>query len=337
MIGRRSVLGGLASLPLLSGQAFAAPLPTVGKIERIDPALDAIIDAASPIEVIADGIRWADGPVWVPKGGYLLFTDVPANIVYRWKPGGGKETFLSPAGLQTPIPATIREAGLNGLALDRSGTALLAADSGTRAIVRVDLATKKRTILADRFEGKRFNSPNDLCLAKSGAIYFTDPTYGLAQGDTSPLRELPHNGLYRLDPDGKVALIDGSHRRPNGVALSPDNKRLYLAQSDEDAPEVFVYDLGPDGMPTGSRRFIDMSKEHAAGLPGLPDGMKVGATGTIFASGPGGIHICAPDGKVMGIVGTGKSAANCCIGEDGRTLFITSSDKVVRVRLKARQ
>ncbi len=337
MIGRRALIGGMASLPLLSRSAFATSLPRIGKIERLDPALDAIIDSASPIEVIADGIRWAEGPVWVRKGSYLLFTDVPANLVYRWKPGGRKEPFLSPSGLQTPIPATIREAGLNGLALDRSGTALLAADSGTRAIVRIDLTTKKRTILADRYQGKRFNSPNDLCLAKSGAIYFTDPTYGLAQGDTSPLRELTHNGLYRLDPDGKVTLIDGSHRRPNGIALSPDNGRLYLAQSDEDAPEVFVYDLGPDGMPTASRRFIDMRKELAAGLPGLPDGMKVGTTGTIFASGPGGIHICSPEGKVLGIVGTGKAAANCCIGEDGRTLFITSSDMVARVRLKARQ
>lgn len=336
MIARRALLGGLASLPMLSGAARAAALPTVGKIERFDAGLDAVIDPAAPIEVIAQGIRWAEGPLWVAKGGYLLFTDVPANVVYRWRPGGKAEPFLSPAGLQTPIPATIREAGLNGLTLDRGG-ALLGADSGTRAIVRVDLATRRRTILADRYEGKRFNSPNDLCVAPDGAIYFTDPTYGLAGGDESPLRELSQSGVYRLTPDGKVALVDGSHRRPNGIALTRDGKTLYLAQSDEDAPEVFAYDLGADGMPTASRRFRDMRKERAAGLPGLPDGMKVGASGHVFASGPGGIHICAPDGTLLGIVSTGKAIANCCFGEDGRTLFLTSSDMVAKVRLKARQ
>lgn len=337
MIARRTLIAGLAGLPLIARPAWAAAtLPTVGKIERRDPALDAIIDVTAPIEVIAQGIHWAEGPVWVPQQRCLLFTDPPANIAYRWRPGGKAEPFLSPAGLQTPIPGTIREAGLNGLTLDRSG-ALLGADSGTRAIVRIDLTTRRRTILADRYEGKRFNSPNDLCVAASGAIYFTDPTYGLAEGDASPLREVNHTGLYRLTPDGKVTLIDGSHRRPNGVALSPDGKTLYLALSDDVAPEIIAYDLGRDGLPTGSRRFRDMRKELGEGLPGLPDGIKVGSGGILFATGPGGVYICAPDGTVLGLVSTGKAIANCCFGEDGKSLFLTSSDMVAKVRLKVKQ
>jgi gluconolactonase len=211
---RRGLLAGMAALPFVPGIALGE---TVGGITRLDPALDALIDVASPIEVIATGFKWAEGPVWVKKGGYLLFSDVPANVAYRWKAGEGAKPFLSPSGLAGPIPAGIREAGSNGMVVDAHG-ALLMADSGTRAIARVDLATKKKTIVVGAFEGKTFNSCNDLALGRDGIIYFTDPPYGLSDGDASPLKQLAFNGVYRVNADGSdVSLIDKSLKRPNGI------------------------------------------------------------------------------------------------------------------------
>ncbi|UYY58254.1 SMP-30/gluconolactonase/LRE family protein [Sphingomonas sp. S2-65] len=307
--------------------AFAAPA-----VQRFDPELDRIVSVDAKLEVIASGYRWTEGPAWVRDGDYLLFSDVPANVVHRWSRASGASPFLSPSGLAGPIPASIREAGSNGLVIDGRGR-LVMADSGTRAIARVDLKTKRKTILADRYQGKRFNSCNDLVIARSGAIYFTDPPYGLTEGDASPLKEMKANGVYRLNPDGSVVQIDGSLTRPNGVGLSPDQRTLYIAQSDEQHPVILAYALDPAGLPQGSRVLADFRSGVDAKLPGLPDGMKVGASGHLFASGPGGIHILAPDGRRLGLISTGKAIANCCFGEDGRTLFLTSSDSVARIRL----
>jgi gluconolactonase len=329
MIARRTILASLAAMPVA---AIAARTADVGSITRLSPALDRIIAPSATVQRLADGFKWAEGPVWMPQGGYLLFTDPPANIVYRWQAGRGAQPWLSPAGLQDTVPAGVREAGLNGLAIDKAGH-LIAADSGTRAIVRIDPNTRRRTILADRFEAKRFNSPNDLCIAPSGIIYFTDPSYGFTLGDASPLRELSHNGLYALSPDGKVTLIDGSHRRPNGVALSPDGRTLYLALSDDSQPEVHAYTLDDKGRPTHHRLFHDMREQHAKGMPGLPDGIKVARSGHVFATGPGGVHILTPDGELLGVVSTGKAVANCCFGQNGGSLFLTSSDMLAVVPL----
>lgn len=330
--GRRTFMGGIAALAL-TGTADEKPGQKVGRVERIDPALDRIIDPAATMTIIATGLRWAEGPTWVNRDNMLLFGDPGANIVYQWRKGGKATPFLSPSGLQTPVPPALREPGLNGIAIDANG-ALIGADSGTRAIVRVDMKTRARTILADRFQGKRLNSPNDLCLARSGAIYFTDPTYGLREGDTSPLRELAHCGLYRLDPDGTVSLIDGAYRRPNGVALSPDERTLYLALSDEVMPEVRAYTLDDRGAATAQRLFYDMRAQFAAGLPGLPDGIKVMEDGSIFATGPGGVHVLTSEGQAIGLISTGRAVANCCIGMGGRALFLTSKDIVAMLPLR---
>lgn len=330
--GRRAVIVGLGAG--LACSAGLAQLPAVGSagITRLDPRLDRIIPPDAKIEVLASGYRWSEGPVWVPQGEYLLFSDVPGNVVHRWDRANGAKPFLSPSGLQGPVPATIREAGANGLALDRQGRLLLA-DSGSRALVRVDLATRQRTVIADRFEGKRLNSPNDLVVTKSGAIYFTDPTYGLAGMDESPVRELDFAGLYRLDPDGKLTVLDRTQRKPNGIGLSPNERTLYLALSDRERPHILAYSLDARGMPAGVRVFRDMRREQDAGLPGAPDGMDVAPGGHLFASGPGGIHVLTPDGDLLGIIGTGKPIANTCVGEGGQSLFITASDQLCRVPL----
>lgn len=333
---RRHVLAGLAVLPIGScAHRAGPPANTVGGVTRLSPALDAVVDADTPVEVLSTGYRWAEGPVWVRKGSYLLFSDPPNNVIHRWTPGGGTQKFITPSGLQTPVPATLREAGANGLAIDAAGR-LVFADSGTRALARLDLGTGRREILVDRFDGKRFNSPNDVAIARSGAVYFSDPPYGLAEGDTSPVKELGFNGLFRWSPDGGVRLLDSSHRRPNGVALSPDQRTLYLALSDETKAQVLAYRLDAQGMPQDSRLFHDMSDGIARKAPGLPDGIKTDIAGRVYATGPGGVHILAPDGEPLGLIATGKAVANCAFGEDGRTLFLTSHDMLARIRLKAR-
>jgi len=345
---RRSLLAGMAALPFVPGVVLGQtmvgekPRPSllwtaIGGIKRFDPELDALIDTGSPPQIVAEGFKWAEGPVWgrVPQRGGLLFSDVPANIAYRLIPGSRAERFLVPSGLAGPIPPGIREAGSNGMVFDAKG-ALLMADSGTRAIARVDMTTKQKSIVVDRFEGKKFNSCNDLVIGRNGIIYFTDPPYGLTDGDSSPLKELGFNGVYRVNPDGSgVSLIDKSLKRPNGIGLSPGFDRLYVSQSDPDAARIYTCELAADGSAmTELVPFVDFSAEVAQKLPGLPDGMKVAKSGHLFASGPGGIYILAPDGRKLGRIETGKAAANCCFGEDGKSLFITSSDVVARVRLK---
>lgn len=332
MIARREVLG------LLAASAVAGPVraePVAAGVMRLDPGLNRIVDATAPVEVLGRGYRWAEGPVWDARRNRLLFGDPQANTVYSWTAARGVALLLHPSGLQTPVPPEIREAGANGLAFDAQGR-LVAADSGTRAIVRIDLETKARTILADRFDGKRFNSPNDLVIARDGTVYFTDPPYGLAGADESPLREQVANGLYRLGLDGRVQLLDGTHRRPNGVGLSLDGRTLYLSLSDEKQPELLAYTLDARGTPTGVRRFHDMRAQLARGWPGLPDGMDVAPDGTVFATGPGGVHVLTPAGRLLGIIATGKAVANCCIGERGKSLFLTSSDQLCRIPLRQR-
>lgn len=330
-LNRRACLAGLAALPLLS--AARAPR-TVGGVQRLDPALDAVIDAIAPIEVLGEGYTWAEGPVWLRKQGWLLFTDVPGNTIWRWRPGRGTDVFLRPSGLAGPVPDTFNEAGANGLALDRAGRLVLA-DSGNRAIVRFDLATRRRTVLADRFEGKRFNSPNTVVVARGGAIYFTDPPYGLKDPDRSPLRELDIQSVYRLDPDGRVHLLDGTHRRPNGIALSPDEGTLYLALSDDTRPELLAYPLDAEGRTGTARVFHDMRAQMVPSKPGLPDGVAVDSAGRVFATGPGGVHVLSAQGRLLGIIATGKAIANLCFGErDGRTLFLASHNMLACVRTK---
>ncbi|RYE02917.1 MAG: SMP-30/gluconolactonase/LRE family protein [Sphingomonadales bacterium] len=331
---RRAVLAGIAATPFIPRLAYA---DAVGNITKFDDAFDAVLDVKSPIEVLGTGYKWAEGPVWVKQGGYLLFNDPPSNVCYQWKPGGQVTEFLRPSGLAGPIPAGVREAGANGMAIDAQGN-LVIADSGTRAVARIDLKTKQKTIIADRYDGKRFSSVNDLTIGRNGMIYFTDPPYGFEKGDDSPLKEIAFNGLYRVAAaGGEVSLIDNSMKRPNGVALAPGFGTLYVAQSDPDRPEIRAYELAADGSAMDEGRLLaDFRTEVAAKLPGLPDGLKVDAAGRIFATGPGGVYVLSPEGKKLGLISTGKAIANCCFGEDGKTLFLTSHDMIARVRLKTK-
>ncbi|HWI85836.1 MAG TPA: SMP-30/gluconolactonase/LRE family protein [Sphingomonas sp.] len=325
MLDRRALLVSGAAL-LAAPATAAAGAPSV---RRLSPKLDRIVSAGAEIETIATGMQWAEGPIWVRNGGYLLFSDPPTNIMRRWSRKDGASVFMTPSGTGGLDPKLVREAGSNGLAIDPQGR-LLIANSGGRSIDRVDLKTRQRTTLVDRYRNKRFNSCNDLTVAGSGAIYFTDPPYGFTQGDNSPLKEAAQNGVYRWSEGGDAVLIDGSLTRPNGIALSPNDKRLFVSNSDEKDRKILVYDLGSDGLPTGpGRLFLDMN----GAARGNPDGIKIAADGTMFCAGPGGMLILAPDGEQLGLIEAGAPIPNCCFGENGRTLFMTSSSRVLRMPL----
>ena len=305
---------------------------SVGGVRRLSPEMDSIIPPGAQVEVLAEGFDWAEGPVWVEAGGYLLFTDVPQNVIWRWSETDGLSEFMRPSGFDGEDGSHLREPGANGLVIEPSG-ALLMCDHGNRSLSRVDLATRRKTIVVDRFEGKRFNSPNDLVIHRSGAVYFTDPPYGLEGLNESPVKEMAHNCVYRRAPDGVVTLIDDALSFPNGVALSPDHRTLYVAVSDPEAPILMAYDLGDDGRPTSSRRFFDAASLMGPDAPGVPDGLKVDARGRIFTTGPGGVLVLTPQGDLLGVIDTGRATANCAFGPGGASLFMTADDRLTRVAL----
>ena len=321
---------------VLVGAAVTLAVPQLAKaasVRRLSPRLDHILAPDAACETIATGIQWAEGPLWVPSQSALFFSDPPANLIRRWRRDEGAIPYLHPSGAGGTDPKLVREPGANGLALGADGR-LRIADSGTRAITALDLATKAKTVLVDRYRGKRFNSPNDLHIARSGAIYFTDPPYGLADGDQSPLKELDQNGVYRWTPGGEAVLLDGTLTRPNGIALSPDERTLYVSVSDKDAAGVYAYALDAAG-DVGERRLLfDARPMLANDAPGITDGMKVAADGTLFCSAPGGLLVMTPEAEPLGLISDGRAIANCCFGEDGRTLFMTASDRVLRLPLR---
>jgi len=328
LIGRRGVLA--AGILLAAAPAAARSSSVV--VHRLSAALDQVIRPGSVIETIATGVLWAEGPVWVPETG-LLFSDPPANLIRCWTRAHGTRAFLSPSGVANTDPTLVREPGSNGLALDDEG-GLLIANSGGRSLDRLDLKTGRRTILVDRHVGKRFNSPNDLHVARDGAIYFTDPPYGLAGGDESPIKELDQNGVYRWTAASGAVLIDGTLTRPNGIALSPDERLLYVSVSDEAAPRIMVYDLDDRGFPLRSRMWLDAKPLQKDGAPGLPDGMKIHRDGTLFCSVPGGMMVLTPEAEAIGSIVSGAAISNCAFGEDGSALFLTGADRAFRVPLQ---
>jgi len=333
LLTRRCILAGSAVLPFVPALAQTAAV-SYGSVRRHSAELDELIAANTPIEQIGWGYQWSEGPVWV-KDGFLLFSDTRGNIVYRWAPGTAATPFLKPSGYDGKPDPNLAEPGSNGLAIDAQG-ALVMCDSGTRALAKVDLATKKKTILADRFEGKRFNSPNDLCITKSGAIYFTDPPYGLTNNAASPLREIPFCGVYRWAPDGSVTVIDKEMSRPNGIALSPDESTLFVTNSDPAKPILKSFALDQSGAATASDTVFDFTPMMMTDAQGLPDGLKIDADGNIFVTGPGGVLVLSKETSVLGLISvTGRPVSNVAFGGDGY-LYMTANDIVARVQMKAK-
>lgn len=298
-------------------------------IERLDPALDAILAPGTEIDTLCTGFDWAEGPVWDPKAGGLLFSDVPRNTIYRWREGMTEaEVWMKPSGFTGPV-SNRREPGSNGLALDPQGRLVLCEHGDRRVSVLTDDGGKMT--VADRYQGKRFSSPNDLAIRRNGDIYFTDPPYGLPK-DAEP--ELPFCGVYRVTPKGEVTLLTRELERPNGIAFSPDETTLYVANSHRPALKIMAYPMKADGTLGAGRVLLDARKLDG---PGSCDGLKVGPDGTVFATGPGGLLILTPEGKLLGRVLCGRPTANVAFGPDHRTLYLTSDDRILRLELAASQ
>src|SRR5687767_160284 len=319
------------ALAVCVGDTHAMQQQTVGHIERLDPGLSRLVAADARIELLADGFAWSEGPVWRRDGGYLLFSDVPRNTIYKWKDGEGLTVFLRPSGFMGSNPPG-RELGSNGLTLDGRG-ALVIADHGNRQVARLDETAWTKTTLADRYQGKRLNSPNDLAYRSNGDLYFTDPPYGLKGLNDDPSKELERNGVYRLTPAGTLMLVASDVRFPNGIALSPDERTLYVANSDDKRPIWMAYDVQADGSLARGRVFFDAAALVQRGARGLPDGMRVDRDGNLFATGPGGVLVFSAQGRHLGTIVTGQPTANCAFGDDGSTLYITANNQLLRVRL----
>ncbi|MDR6196505.1 SMP-30/gluconolactonase/LRE family protein [Siphonobacter sp. SORGH_AS_0500] len=313
-----------------SGVTTAQEFPTLGKIVRLDPAFDQIIPLQATIEVVASGFKWAEGPAWSKNEGCLFFSDTKQNKIYRWHPQDGLSIFLSPSGY-TGRGEYSDEPGSNGLLINAKGE-LVACEHGDRRLTRMPMKTGGKYTLADRWEGKRFNSPNDVCEHSSGAYYFTDPPYGLAQKEKDPSREMDAFGVYRVDSSGKVTQIINNLKRPNGVALSPDEKTLYVAQSDDSEPYIMAYPLQNDGSVGKGRIFYDFTPLIKQGLKRAPDGIRTDASGNLYAAGGGGFLILNAQGKLLGRLEFKTATSNCSFGSDGY-MYLTAENYICRVRV----
>ena len=317
-----------------------------GSIQRLDSGLDALVPAHAKIERVAagEGFKWTEGPVWI-HAGYLLFAEIPSNSIRKWTPGDGLSVWLEPSGYKGSAPYGGPEPGSNGMTLDRRGR-LTVAGHAQRDVWRAESMDPhgEVTILAETYQGKRLNSPNDLVYKSDGALYFTDPPYGLrTQGDHDPEKQLRVNGVYRLAhavdqepgaaPDGtKLQLLVEDLPRPNGIAFSPDETYLYVNNSEP--KKIWMrYPVNADGSLGSGTLFFDATSDTA---PGAPDGMKVDREGNVYSAGPGGVWIFSAAGKHLGTIRVPEKVGNLAWGdEDGSTLYITASTSVYRVRTKA--
>ncbi len=325
LIAAALLSAGCSTAPPPAPEKSAAPA-TIGSIQRLDPAFDALVPKDAQIEKLAGGFTFIEGPLWRPSNA-LWFSDVVGNVVRQWTPDGKVTEILRPGGYDgNSLPADGFN-GPNGMTADKDGAVLLC-QHGNRRIARID-KDMKVTTLVDKFEGKKFNSPNDLVFRSDGSLYFTDPPYGLPKGDDDPTKELKFNGVFRL-ANGKLQAIVKDLTRPNGIALSPDEKTLYVAVSDEAHKVWMRYDLAADGTVSNGKVFADVTAEKE---DGLPDGMKVDSLGNVYGSGPGGIWVFSPDGKHLGTIKPPETPANCGWGDDGKSLYITARTGLYRIKL----
>ncbi len=297
----------------------------------LDEALTDLISPDAQLEVLAEGFAWSEGPVWVSDGEFLLFSDVWTNQIYQWKENDEARIFLEPSGYTGP-PMEGRVGGSNGLTLDSEGRLVMVHHSDRR-IARlsgslIDPQPAYDTI-TDQYEGKKYNSPNDLVYHSSGTLYFTDPPYGQDQ-------ELDFQGVYSVTPDGTLTLLESGMSRPNGLAFSPDESILYVANSDPEHPVLMAYDVLPDGGLDSGRVFFDSTHLIEEGLQGLHDGLKVDLSGNIFTTGPGGVLVISPEGVHLGTINTMQRTANCAFGNDGSILYITAGSSLLRIPLRTK-
>ena len=301
-------------------------------LEILDPRMEILISKNAKIEILAEGFGWAEGPVWIPELNGILFSDVPNNKAYLWTEKKGLSLFLYPSGMTNHAPNN-KSAGSNGLGLDSDGNLILC-QHGDRSISRLNswfFEVPKYDVLVDHFNGKWLNSPNDLVFDKQGSIYFTDPPYGLRNGDEDDLKELNFNGVFKWSAREEVKLVEKNMSRPNGIALSLDEKTAYVANSDPANDVIMAFDVLEDGFLNG-RIFFD-GNILSQTREGLFDGLKMHSSGIIFATGPGGVLLLDSMGVHLGTIMPGKKTANCSFDRDEQYLYLTSTDVLARVKL----
>jgi len=309
---------------------------TIGSLEKYDDALDDIVSKNAKAEIIADGFEWSEGPLWIEKLNMLLFSDVPMNTIYKWTEEKGKEVYLTPSGYTGTEPSKCKEPGSNGLILDLDGNLVLC-QHGNRQMARMEAPLAKPEAkfitIADKFNGKRFSSPNDAIINNAGEIFFTDPPYGLqTQDDTDPLKEIKQNGVYKVKKNGEIILLVDTITRPNGLAFLPGEKKLVVACSDPDKPNWYIFDVQGDSLTNG--KIFYSTAGHDKSWKGLPDGFKIDKNGNMFATGPGGVYIFNSEGEKLGLFRFENSTSNCALSPDQKTLYVTNDMYLLRIKLR---
>ena len=314
----------LINLPLISQDKF------IGSIERLSPEINNLIEKSAKIEILADGFEWSEGPVWSSQLNSVLFSDVPENVIYSWNEDKGLGTFTRPIGYSGKVP-NLKKAGTNGLTIDADGN-LIICMHGDRKITRLEkLNINRKVTLVNSFDGNLLNSPNDLVYDSKGNLYFTDPPYGLLEGDNDKLKEIEFNGVYKVSPNGDIEVLVKNLTRPNGISISNDEKILYVANSDKNNPVIMQYDLSEEGAKNPSI-FFD-GRELTKKDIGLFDGLKVHPTGNVFATGPGGVLVIKENGDHIGTIRTEVRTANCAFDENFQYLYMTSDMFLTRIKL----
>ena len=302
----------------------------LGSIERISSDINKLIDLDSKIEILAEGFDWSEGPVWSKKLNSILFSDVPKNVIYKWNEKEGLSVFSKPIGYSGKVPNS-KKAGTNGLTIDSEGN-LIICMHGDRMIAKMEnLNTEKLSSIIRSYNNKLLNSPNDLVYDSYGNLFFTDPPYGLLEGDNDKLKEIPFNGVYKLSPNGDIELLIKNLTRPNGISISNDEKILYVANSDNNNPIIMKYELSINGI-KNPEVFFD-GKELAKNDIGLFDGLKVHPTGIVFATGPGGVLIIKENGDHIGTIRTEVRTANCAFDDKFEYLYMTSDMFLTRIKI----
>jgi gluconolactonase len=307
----------------------------IGSFERIDPSLTSIVDTDATVSIIADGLEWSEGPLWIEKEKMLLFSDVPKNCIYKWTAEKGMELYLKPSGY-TSAASRAGETGSNGLALNNKGQLLLCQQGERRIAVMnapIDKPKADFTVIADSYNGKKFDSPNDVVSRNNGDIFFTDPPYGLEKNAADPLKEAPYQGVYKVSSDGRVTLLVDTIARPNGLAFMPGEKTILIASSDSLKAVWYKYDLSANDSLISGSVFYDATPDLKTDK-GLPDGLKIDKNGNVFATGPGGVYIFDKTGKLLGKIRIDGLASNVAFADDEKTLYVTADMYVLKVVLR---
>lgn len=308
---------------------------SIGSFEQLHPGLKKIISDHAKIEIIAEGFEWSEGPLWIEESKMLLFSDIPMNSIFKWTGEKGKELYLNPSGYTGTISRG-GETGSNALLLNHKGQLVLCQHGDRRmALMNAPLHLPKPdfTTIADAYQGKKFDSPNDAVYKSNGDLFFTDPPYGLEKNTDDVLKEAPYQGVYKVSPGGEVRLLTDSITRPNGIAFFPDEKSIIIANSDPKKPVWYIYDLDENDSLVNGKIFYDAMEESKKDK-GMPDGLKIDRNSNVFATGPGGVWIFSRAGEVLGKIRINALTSNCALADDDKTLYVTADMYVLKIVLR---